>query len=240
MILEYDGTRYHGWQRQKDPLTIQQVLEECILRITGEDVRVTASGRTDAGVHALGQVANFRTDSDLHTGNLLRGINSLLPKDIVIKELSAAPDSFHARYDVKSKVYLYQIFNSRIRPVLFRLYTWLIYDPLDADKMREAASHLVGTHDFSSFCAAGCDQENHVRTVIALDLAPSRSGIMRIHVEADGFLRHMVRNIVGTLVEVGRGKRGPDTIPLLLETKDRRRAGMTAPPQGLFLKEVKY
>ncbi len=240
MLLEYDGTRYHGWQRQRNPLTIQQVLEECINRITGEDVRVTASGRTDAGVHALGQVANFRTNSCLAAITLLKGINSLLPKDIVIKEITEAGDSFHARYDVKSKVYLYRLFNSPIRPALQRLYTWVIYQPLDLKNMRTAAGHLLGEHDYSSFCATGCDAVNHVRTVTAIDITPSGCGFMEIQVEADGFLRYMIRNIVGTLVEVGRGKRTPDGIPALLEARDRTLAGITAPPQGLFLKDVKY
>lgn len=239
-ILEYDGTRYHGWQRQREPLTIQQVLEECIYRITGEDVRVIASGRTDAGVHALNQVANFRTDSPLGTASLLKGINSLLPKDIVVKELSQASDSFHARFDVKSKIYLYQIFNSPVRPALQRLYTWLIYNPLDLEKMNEAADYLRGEHDFSSFCAAHCDSENHLRTVIAIGITADKAGFIRISVEADGFLRYMIRNIVGTLVAVGRHKRSAGDMPALIAAKDRRQAGMTAPPQGLFLKEVKY
>ena len=239
-ILEYDGTRYHGWQRQREPLTIQQILEECIHRITGEDVRVTGSGRTDAGVHALNQVANFRTNSPLGTISLLKGINSLLPKDIVVKELAEASDSFHARFDVQSKVYLYQIFNSPVRPALHRLHTWLIRAPLDVEKMNEAAGYLLGKHDFSSFCAAHCDSENHIRTVIAIGITPDESGLIRVSVEADGFLRYMIRNIVGTLVAVGRRKRSAEEMPDLLTAKDRRRAGMTAPPHGLFLMEVKY
>lgn len=240
MILEYDGTRYHGWQRQREPLTVQQVLEESITRITGEDFRVNASGRTDAGVHALNQVANFRTNSGLGEINLLKGINSLLPKDIVIKELAEVSDSFHARFDVRSKVYLYQLFNSRVRTVLYRLYSWLIYDPLHVENMKRAAEHFLGKHDFSSFCGAGCDMDDHVRRIIAIDVTPDVSGIIRIHVEADGFLRYMTRNIVGTLADVGRGKRSPDEIPDLIEARDRKLADMTAPPQGLFLKEVKY
>lgn len=239
-ILEYDGTRYHGWQRQRQPLTIQQILEESIHRITGEDIRVTASGRTDAGVHALNQVANFRTNSALDTTSLLKGINSLLPKDIVLKELAEASDSFHARFDVKSKVYLYQIFNNPVRPALQRLYTWLIRAPLDLEKMNEAAAYLLGKHDFTSFCATHCDSENHIRTMIAVGITPDESGLIRISVEADGFLRYMIRNIVGTLVAVGRHKRSAGEMPDLIGAKDRRLAGMTAPAQGLFLKEVKY
>ncbi|MBI4633170.1 MAG: tRNA pseudouridine(38-40) synthase TruA [Deltaproteobacteria bacterium] len=240
VILEYDGSRYHGWQRQREPLTIQQVLEECINRITGEDVRVNASGRTDAGVHAMNQVANFRTQSNLDTIRLCKGINSLLPKDIVIKELAEVSDSFHARFDVKSKVYMYQLFNNPVRPVLCRLYTWPIYKPLNLESMKKAAGHLLGCHDFSSFCGTGCDMENRVRTVMSAEITSFDSGLIRINVEADGFLRYMIRNIVGTLIDVGRGKRLSDEIPGLIAAKDRRRAGMTAPAQGLFLKEVKY
>jgi len=240
MILEYDGTRYHGWQRQANGLTVQEVLEEGISTITQEDIRVIGSGRTDAGVHALGQVAHFRTNSNIHTRGLLQGINSLLPWDIVVKELAETDASFHARYDVKSKIYLYQIYLGTVRPALCRQYAWFIHDTLDLERMKEAAQLLLGTSNFASFCAANCDIRNHVRTVMAVDMAMDNSGMAKFFIEADGFLKYMVRNIVGTLVDVGRGKLSGAELMNIVEARDRRRAGHTAPAHGLFLKEVKY
>jgi tRNA pseudouridine38-40 synthase len=240
MILEYDGTRYHGWQRQANGLTIQEVLEEGISTITQEDIRVAGSGRTDAGVHALGQVANFRTNSNIGPRGLLQGINSLLPWDIVVKELAETDASFHARYDAKSKIYLYQIYHGAVRSALYRDYAWFIHETLDMEKMQEAAQLLLGTFDFSSFCAANCGIKNHVRTVMAVDMARDSRGMIKFFIEADGFLKYMVRNIVGTLVDVGRGKLSKAELMNIVEAKDRKRAGQTAPAQGLFLKEVKY
>ncbi len=240
MILEYDGTGYHGWQRQSDRITIQQVLEESIGTVTREKITVTASGRTDAGVHAINQTANFRTGSKIEVRNLHRGINSLLPGDIVIKELAETDAAFHARYDVKSKVYLYQILNGPVRPVLCRRYAWFVRGTLNPERMTEAAAVLSGTHDFASFCAADCGIKNHVRTVKNISMETKPDGIIKIYVEADGFLRHMVRNIVGTLVDAGRGKVSSAGLKDVLAARDRRLAGATAPAHGLFLKEVKY
>ncbi|MGA3207607.1 MAG: tRNA pseudouridine(38-40) synthase TruA [Syntrophales bacterium] len=240
MILEYDGTRYHGWQRQANGLTVQELLEEVISTITREDIRVAGSGRTDAGVHALGQVANFRTSSNIGPRGLLQGINSILPWDVAVKELAETDASFHARYDAKSKIYLYQIYRGAVRSALYRDYAWFIHEPLDFEKMKEAAQLLLGTFDFSSFCAANCGIKNHVRTVIAVDMAMDRRGMVKFSIEADGFLKYMVRNIVGTLVDVGRGKLSRAELMNIVEAKDRTRAGQTAPAHGLFLKEVKY
>ena len=240
MILEYEGTRYHGWQRQANGLTVQEVLEEGISTITQEDIRVIGSGRTDAGVHALGQVANFRTNSNIGPRGLLQGINSLLPWDIVVKELAEADTSFHSRYKAKSKTYMYQIYRGAVRSALYRDYAWFIHDTLDIEKMKEAAQLLLGTFDFASFCAANCGIKNHVRTVMAVDMIMDRRGMLRFCIEADGFLKYMVRNIVGTLVDVGRGKLSKAELMNIVAAKDRRRAGQTAPAHGLFLKEVKY
>jgi tRNA pseudouridine38-40 synthase len=240
MILEYDGTRYHGWQRQANRLTVQEVLEEGISTITQEDIRVIGSGRTDAGVHAVGQVANFRTNSNIEERGLHKGINSLLPWDIVVKELAETNASFHARYDAKSKIYLYQIYPGSVRSALYSHYAWFIREPLDIEKMKETAALLQGTFDFSSFCAANCGIKNHVRTVMAVDIAIDRSGMVKFCIEADGFLKYMVRNIVGTLADVGRGKLSSSELMIIVEAKDRKRAGDTAPAHGLFLKEVKY
>jgi tRNA pseudouridine38-40 synthase len=240
IILEYDGTRYHGWQRQANRLTVQEVLEEGISTITQEDIRVVGSGRTDAGVHAMNQVANFRTNSNIEERGLLRGINSLLPWDVVVKELAEVDGSFHARYNAKSKIYMYQIYRGAVRSALYRDYAWFIHDTLDIEKMKEAAQLLSGTFDFSSFCAANCGIENHVRTVMSVDIAMDRRGMAKFCIEADGFLKYMVRNIVGTLVDVGRGKLSRAEFIRIVEAKDRKRAGQTAPAHGLFLKKVKY
>lgn len=239
IVCEYDGTAYHGWQRQPNGLSIQEVLEETIGIITQEHARLTASGRTDAGVHALNQVANFRTGSTIPCGNLQKGINSLLPGDIVIKDLRDADDSFHARYSAKSKIYIYRIFNNPVRSPLRRNWCWHIRFPLDVKAMSEAAAFLEGTHDFSSFCAAGGDAEDHARTVTAASIEREGSDIS-FSIEASGFLRYMVRNIMGLLVDVGRGIITPSEFKVIMEAMDRTRAGITAPPQGLFLKKVRY
>jgi tRNA pseudouridine38-40 synthase len=240
LVIEYDGGAYCGWQRQENGLSIQQVLEECIGRMTGEATRVIASGRTDAGVHALGQVAHFRTVSLLGERNLLMGINSLLPRDIAVREVCDVPLTFHARFDAVSKVYLYRICNRPVRSALERNTAWFIWEPLDTAKMAEALPVFMGRHDFSSFCSTHTDSPDHVRTIVAITVERGPSGLIEISLEADGFLRYMVRTIVGALVDIGRGKRSPQELAGVLALKDRRRAGLTAPPQGLFLKEVKY
>jgi tRNA pseudouridine38-40 synthase len=240
MILEYDGKRYHGWQRQGDMATIQKILEESISTITQEDIRVMGSGRTDAGVHAINQVANFMTSSNIEVRNLLNGINSLLPLDVVVKELIETDKDFHAQYNAKCKVYLYQIYNRLVRSALYRHNAWFIREPLDIGRMKEAALLLKGTFDFSSFCAANCGIKSHVRTVKNIDIEMNHRGMMKICIEADGFLKYMVRNIVGTLVDVGKRKISVTELTGIMEAKDRRRAGITAPAHGLFLKEVRY
>jgi tRNA pseudouridine38-40 synthase len=240
LTLEYDGTSYCGWQRQKNGLSIQQALEESIGRITGEKVTVTGSGRTDSGVHALSQIANFHTHSSLSLRGLLLGINSLLPEDIVIRRLEEADAEFHACFSAKSKIYLYQICNSPVRPVIERRYSWFLWEPLSVEAMKECAAVFLGRHDFSSFCSTHNDSLDRVRDVLSLKLEKDSRGMIRIFIEADGFLRHMVRTIVGALAAVGLGKTTKEEVVAMMEAKDRRRAGMTAPPQGLFLFEVRY
>lgn len=240
LILEYDGAAYHGWQRQINGLTVQQVLEEKIAVMTGETVKVIGSGRTDAGVHALGQVAHFKTAATLPDIHFLKGINSLLPADIAVKVLQETDPSFHARYDAKSKVYLYQVVHGSVRPVMLRRYAWFVPGPLDIGRIQEAALHIMGTHDFSSFCSTHSDAPDHIRTMTDIRIETGSPGLIKIEMEADGFLRHMVRGIVGTLIEIGRNKRAGSDLPAILYAKDRRQGGMTAPPHGLFLKEVKY
>ena len=239
IVCEYDGTGYHGWQRQPNGISIQEVLEEKIGTITQEEIRMTASGRTDAGVHALNQVANFRTKSVIECGNLLKGINSLLPKDIVVKVLRDTDEEFHARYSAKSKIYIYRIFNNPVRSALYRNCSWHLRAPLDVDAMDQAAKILEGMHDFSSFCASGSDAKDHIRTVIDTSVH-MKGDIISFTIEANGFLRYMVRNIVGLLVDVGKRIIMPAGFAEILGATDRTRAGITAPPQGLFLMEVRY
>jgi len=239
IICEYDGTSYHGWQVQPNGISIQEVIEEKIGTITQEKIRLTASGRTDAGVHAMNQVANFRTESTIECRGLLKGINSLLPGDIVVKDLIDADEGFHARYSAKSKTYLYEILNSPMRTALYRNYSWHVRAPLDTNAMGEAAILLKGKHDFSSFCAAGGDSKDHVRTVIDTSV-DMKCDVVSFTVEANGFLRYMVRNIVGLLVDVGRGIVTPGGFKEIMGAMDRTKAGITAPPQGLFLREVRY
>ncbi len=240
LLISYDGTRYYGWQRQKEKPTIQGVIEEKLKVLTGEDVKLIGSGRTDAGVHALGQVANFRTNCELEPERLRRALNSLLPDDIYIKKAEYVPLDFHARYSAKSKTYEYRILNREEPDIFKRRYLWHVIPPLDREKMQEALSLIVGTHDFSSFRSSGSSSVNPVRTVFRAELISDSDGLLRIVMEANGFLRHMVRNIVGTVVQVGYGKISLERFKEIFEAKDRRLAGKKAPAQGLFLVEVKY
>jgi tRNA pseudouridine38-40 synthase len=239
IIIEYDGTGYHGWQRQPNGISIQEVLENKLALITNGKVRLIASGRTDAGVHAVGQVANFKTETTIECRGLLKGINSLLPTDIAVSEVVDIDDEFHARYSAKSKVYVYKIYNSSVRSSLYRNYSWHVFEKLDVESMKNASLYLVGTKDFSSFCAAGGDAKTYTRTVLDCGIIEDTAMIV-FTIEANGFLRYMVRNIIGTLVDVGKGKTTPEEFMEIVDSKDRTNAGITAPPQGLFLKEVKY
>lgn len=240
IVLEYDGTAYCGWQRQKNGQSIQQILEEAIRLITGETVTVIAAGRTDAGVHAMNQVAHFKCQSVLPVHKLLAGVNSILPKDIVLKDIRDVSENFHALRDAEGKIYVYRIYNRKIRPALARHYLWHVPFALDVEKMKQASRTLLGRHDFSSFCAAGTDVQDRVRTVHAIKIKSKTGGVVEIEMEAEGFLRYMVRNIVGTLVEIGRGKMLPEEMKKILNAKNRNAAGPTAPAQGLFLRKVRY
>jgi tRNA pseudouridine38-40 synthase len=241
LLIEYDGTDYCGWQRQSSDRTIQGTIEAALNTMTKQSVVLMGSGRTDAGVHAVGQVANFRVDTRLTSEVFLRGLNSLLPPDIVIKECSPVHEDFHARYDAGSKVYDYRILNRTIRSALYRQHAWYIVSPLDLEVMRTAMAYLNGEHDFSAFQAAGGNQVHAVRRVMSLRLLEKDAAdYVVFRIEANGFLRHMVRNIVGTLVDVGLGKTSPAGFEEILLSRDRAKAGITAPAQGLFLMEVRY
>jgi tRNA pseudouridine38-40 synthase len=281
LTIAYDGTAYAGWQLQPDKPTIQGTLEKAVAKVTGRQVQILASGRTDAGVHALGQVVAFRTDSTLSPEVLLRAINANLPGDVAVIDAAEAPAEFHPIRDAVRKRYRYTIHDGPVRDVFHRHFIWhYIYGRLNADAMRRAAAALLGTHDFSSFETSGAERKTSVRTVFDLSVERGRAGqggdgcdapelresmqtkiaepygtlpfsltqksrqssddFITIEVEADGFLYNMVRAIVGTLVEVGRGSR-PEAWPgEVLRAKDRRLAGPTAPPQGLCLVKVEY
>jgi len=249
LVLSYDGTAYAGWQVQPQCQTVQGVLEAAIEKITGRGARTVASGRTDAGVHALGQVVAFSTESELPADVLQRALNAELPRDVAVREVTEAPDGFHPIRDAVRKRYRYVIHDGRVRDVFERQYCWhYVRGRLDADAMNRASQALLGRHDFSSFESSGAERENSVRTVFDISVERGRAGrsdrtVMDqifLEVEADGFLYNMVRAIVGTLVEVGRGAQRETWPAEVLRAVDRAAAGPTAPPQGLFLLRVDY
>ena len=239
--LAYDGSRYHGWQRQKNAISIQEVIEKKLMMMVRAPVRLLASGRTDAGVHAIHQVCNFITSSHITPDAIKRGLNSLMPHDIYVKTAEYVPMEFHARYSAKGKIYEYKILNQKERDIFLAPYHWHIRRPLDTGRMAECLSLLKGTHDFSSFRSSGSCNTNPVRTITRAEIhGPLADNALGIRIEADGFLRHMVRNIVGTVVEAGMGKRGLEEFERILSSKDRRAAGIKAPAHGLFLVQVLY
>jgi tRNA pseudouridine38-40 synthase len=239
LILEYDGSRYAGWQRQPDQPTVQEAVETALLELTQETVAVIGAGRTDSGVHALGQVASFRIERQWTPREWIRGLNARLPEDIAVRSAAVVSDEFHARYAARGKLYQYRILNRGERPAVERVYLWHVHKPLDHPAMERSAAHLIGIHDFTSFEGTLTDNEDPVCNLRQLSLT-REDDILRIHVYADRFLKHMVRAIVGTLVEVGHAKRTPDSLSRILAAKDRTAAGRTAPPQGLFLVRVDY
>ncbi len=240
LILEYDGTRYHGWQRQKNALTIQEVVETALAKLTGEPVRLLGSGRTDAGVHAWGQVANFHTSSHIPLKAFYAGLNSFLPRDIVVLDAAEAPPDFHARKSARSKTYEYRILNRTAPSPLNRRYSWVVHEPLNLAAMAQAAAVLPGEHDFSAFRASGGSPGHAIRKVSAAAWQQEEAGRLRFTITANGFLRGMVRSLVGTMVDIGRDKRPPEDLAGLLLSGERTAAGPTAPAQGLFLVEVVY
>jgi tRNA pseudouridine38-40 synthase len=241
MVVAYDGTEYSGWQVQPNGITIQEILQDTLSRISQHPVMITGSGRTDAGVHALGQVAHFTLEKELDPSKLIHSLNSLLPKDIRIRILEIAPSGFHSRYSARSKIYHYHLTTGFPDPFRRRYSTHFPY-PLNMDDVKAAAKCFVGTHDFTSFAneaSAGSASRDAVREIYRLDVIDEEHGY-RFEFEGEGFLYKMVRNIMGTLLEVGSGKLAVSDIPALFEAKDRRKAGRTAPPQGLFLIRVDY
>lgn len=244
LTLAYDGTAYSGWQVQAPGrVSIQEVLERAIEAVSGQKVRVMASGRTDAGVHALGQVASFRTESRLPAPVFVRALNANLPDDVAVLNAADVAGDFHATHSAVKKRYRYLIHNSSVRDPFRRGTSWHYPAALDVEAMHRAAQSLAGTHDFSSFETSGSERQTSVRTIF--DIVARRGEgpeqcLVAIEVEADGFLYNMVRTIVGTLVAVGRGARSESWVAEVLAARDRRTAGRTAPPQGLFLVRVEY
>jgi tRNA pseudouridine38-40 synthase len=242
LTLAYDGSNYSGWQFQPGRATVQEALEQTLAKITGETLRVAASGRTDAGVHALGQVVSFRSQTHLEPAVLAKALNAELPWDMAVLALTEAAADFHARRSAVRKRYRYRIDDAPVRDVFQRQYVWQYRSPLAADAMHRAAQVLAGTHDFSSFETSGSERESTVRTisVVSVERGRGAAGQIAIEVEADGFLYNMVRAIVGTLVEVGRGVQDEAWPGRVLAACSRDAAGQTAPPQGLFLVRVDY
>lgn len=244
LTLSYDGTTYAGWQLQPDRTTVQGVLEAAFEKVTGQPTRVRAASRTDAGVHALGQVVGLRTECELPTEVLRRALNARLPNDVAVLDVAEVPKGFHATRDAVRKRYRYVIHDGPVRDVLLRRYCWQYFrGRLDEQAMHRAAQSLLGQHDFVSFQSSGAQREGTVRTLFDIGIERGRAGEedrITLEVEGNGFLYNMVRAIVGTLVEVGRGVQGENWPAEVVQAADRRRAGPTAPPQGLLLLWVAY
>ena len=243
LTLQYDGTKYNGWQRQGNTAnTIQGKLNEIIGKYLNEEIDIAGSGRTDAGVHAYGQVANFKTKQKLDTDKFLYDMNGYLPQDIRIIEVEEVEERFHARLSAVSKTYEYVIDNGKVSNVFGRKYAWRVEEKLNVEEMRKAANFLVGTHDYTSFCGNKKFKKSAVRTVtdIVIEEIGEEKGKIRISYTGNGFLQNMVRIMTGTLVEVGLGKRTPESMQTIIAAKSREEAGMMAPPEGLFLKCVCY
>ena len=241
LVLEYDGAGFEGWQVQSgETPTVQGALEAGIARVTGQSVRVTGSGRTDTGVHAEGQVASLALEEGPEPAALQRALNGVLPRTIGVREVAFAPEGFDARRDARSKRYRYALWNHAVRSPLRAARTLHVPQPLDLGAMRAGLAALVGVHDFASFQAAGTQITTTTREILAAELRERPDGTLALEFEGTGFLRHMVRNLVGTLLEVGQGRRTPESLPGLLEARDRRLAGPTAPAHGLTLVHVHY
>jgi len=240
VIVEYDGTDFYGFQHQKGVPTIQAELERVLSKIFKEKITVCGSGRTDAGVHALGQVINFRSNGTIPIDRLCVAMNSLLPRSIAAISACEVDENFHARYSAKSRLYRYDILNRAVRSAIQGRFCWHVPQPLNVSAMRDAAEYLVGVHDFSAFASADRDEsDSTVRNVMLASVETCGEHVL-FSIRANAFLRSMVRSIVGTLVEIGLGRRPASEMREILESRDRKRAGKTAPPHGLFLVEVEY
>jgi len=235
--IEYDGTNFSGWQRQPDLRTVQGEIEDQLKKITQEDITLTGSGRTDVGVHALEQVANFKTESKLGLDSVFKGLNSLLPEDILIKDIEEVDLDFHSRYKAKSRVYRYKIYLGK--NVFLRRYDWEVLYPLDLEKINSATQIIIGKHDFTSFCVTeSVKPDNHCEVFRAFWEKEEKR--LEFEIESDRFLHTMVRSLVGTLIDLGRGYFSLDDFKEILKARDHRKAGLTAPAKGLYLVKVNY
>lgn len=237
--IEYDGTAYVGWQCQPNGVSIQQLIENALAQVEKREVRVHSSGRTDAGVHARGMVAHFSTEHPLPLSAYLHGVNRLLPGDIAVRAARRVAPEFHARFSASGKWYRYSLFLSPVRSPLHARYAWHLKKPLDLDLMRRAMADFVGEHDFAAFRAVGCSARSTTRRIDSIELV-EEGGLLHVDVHGSGFLRHMVRMMVGTLVQIGAGKIAPGEIGRLLVARDGAPGRLTAPAQGLCLMQVDY
>jgi tRNA pseudouridine38-40 synthase len=240
LTLAYDGTDFVGWQRQSEGVSIQGLLEDALKPIEGRAVTVHGAGRTDAGVHALGQVASVTLTASIDSATLARALNAVLPLDVRVTEVEEVPGDFHARFSATGKLYQYRIVNAPFASPFLRRYVWHIVPRLDLDAIRQASPSLVGTHDFAAFQGAGGAAGSSDRTVRKLEWTAGAEGLLVMEIEATGFLRHMVRNIAGTLVDIGLGRWPASSIDDVLRSRSRARAGATAPASGLVLIRVLY
>jgi tRNA pseudouridine38-40 synthase len=239
LVIAYDGTNYHGWQSQANAVTVQDTLVSAIYRGIGEKPILIGSGRTDAGVHAIAQVANFHTESDVPPDKMKYVINAYLPNDIHVMDSSQVPDDFHAQFSAVRKEYMYKILNAPDPSVFHANYAYWVGRRLSFEDMACACKDFLGEHDFSAFCATGSKVTDFTRRIFRSELEKDGDFIIYT-VQGSGFLYNMVRIIIGTLIEIGMGKIPKDAIPSIIKGKDRRKAGRTAPPQGLYLKNVYY
>ena len=240
MTVEYDGSRYKGFQRLKDnDMTIQGKIESVLSKMTNEDIEIIGSGRTDMGVHALGQVVNFKTNSTDSIEKIQKYLYEYLPEDIVIRNIEETSERFHSRYNAKSKVYLYRIDNNKFHSTFNRRYSYHVEKKLDIDLMIKGSKFLIGEHDFTSFASSKSKKKSNIREIYSIEIKENKN-LIEIYIEGNGFLYNMVRIIAGALVDVGLRKKSPEDIKTMLEAKNRIKASDTAPAKGLFLYKVKY
>lgn len=239
LTVAYEGTAYHGFQRQNNAISIQQVLEERLAKLFGHDLKIAGSGRTDAGVHAYGQVVTFKTSGKIPTASIPIASRSLLPYDIVVTKAEDVPKDFHAQFSARSKIYVYRVYSHSVPDPFLRNLVWMIPRKLDVPAIQEAMETIVGTHDFSAFRASGGAPTSPIRTIMTAQ-CQVQDRILELSFWGDGFLYHMVRNLTGTLMEIGLGKLAVTDMKRILDGRDRKKAGITAPAQGLYLQEVFY
>jgi len=240
LTIEYDGTKYHGWQIQKNGITVQEIIEKAISKLLGNNIRIVGCSRTDVRVHAYGQVAHFFTDSNIPGDKYSYAINNLLPDDIVIKQSQEVSEDFHSRYFAKGKKYRYLIYNDAHASAIMRNRACHVRPKLNLEEMQKAAKHFIGQHDFAAFQATGGQVRSTVREIYEISVLYKEDNLISIEVSGNGFLYNMVRIIAGTLIYVGIGKIKADELPKIIESLDRTRAGKTAPAQGLYLMEIYY